>query len=603
MKLIDSGEGKVPLISAIAILAISLTVNLPGLAISPVLGKLKEVFHSTPLEAQLLNVLPNLFTIPFILGAGKICTPKNQLKVLIIGLSIFTGSGIAYFFAKSMIIMIIVSCLLGVGSGLVIPLAASLISQNFSGKPRAVILGVKSGLSNLSLIIATLFVGWIATRNWHLAFCVYFIPLVPLVLVPFIKNKFINKDRKPPILLTTTDKDKPQNFHFKGKTASNMMWFALIVYFILTYGALVISYYLPFTMASYGLSTSKVGVATAMFYLAATLAGFGLSKVIKVTGIWTFQLALILITISLFCIGFIHAYASYIIGVFMIGLGYGLIQPILYDKTSYFAPNDAKSTEYFALLLTSSYIALSCIPFIVEFFGTFIKGDQDPSFPFILNAVIMGILSIVVIVKYKSFVVQAGVIPQGSGIVEQPSSVLDPGVRYVSTSLQDNKQKVKSNMESAIEESEAPVASPIAFTDSTSENSAAPVTFTAPQPIELSTPSVTTPATSPEGSQSTSGKAAQIIQQAETTLSQAKESLRQMRIQQAALLKQEASQIEGKSQELHKEAMQLLFEANELENSNSTPVTTETTLSPTTKETESDQDAESNQESELKKEN
>ena len=155
MKFIDSGEGKVPLISAVAILAISLTVNLPGLAISPVLGKLKDVFHATPLEVQLLNVLPNLLTIPFILGAGKICTPKNQLTVLTVGLSIFTATGVAYFFAKSMIILIVLSCILGVGIGLVIPLAASLISQNFSGKPRGVMLGTKSGLSNLSLIIAT----------------------------------------------------------------------------------------------------------------------------------------------------------------------------------------------------------------------------------------------------------------------------------------------------------------------------------------------------------------------------------------------------------------------------------------------------------------
>lgn len=560
MKLIDSGEGKVPLVSALAILAISLTVNLPGLAISPVLGKLKEVFHSTPLEAQLLNVLPNLLTIPFILGAGKICTPKNQLKVLTIGLLIFTASGVAYFFAKSMIIMIVLSCILGIGSGLVIPLAASLISQNFLGKPRAVILGVKSGLSNLSLIIATLYVGWIASRNWHLAFAVYFIPLVPLVMVPFIKNKFINKDRKPPVLIPDKNDGSSESFHFKGKTAKDMMWFALIIYFILTYGALIISYYLPFTMASYGLSTSKVGVATAMFYLAATIAGFGLSKVIKVTGIWTFQFALILITISLFCVGFIHSYASYIIGVFMIGLGYGLIQPILYDKTSYFAPNDAKSTEYFAILLTSSYVALSFIPFIVEFFGTFIRGNENPSFPFILNGVILGILSIVVVAKHKNFVVQAGVIPQGAGIVKQPSSVLDPVVRYVATSLQDNSQKVKANnMESVIEESEAPVAtSPIMFdSSSTSQSSPAPVAFTAPQ-----MPSPITPTT---GVQPPSGRSAQIMKEAEVSLAQARDSLQEMRMQQSAMLKQEAAQLKGKADELYKEALELIDEANALE--------------------------------------
>ena len=569
MKLIDSGEGKIPFISALAILAISLTVNLPGLAISPVLGKLKEVFDSTKLEVQLLNVLPNLVTIPFILCAGKICTPKNQLKVLTIGLLIFTATGVAYFFAKSMIILIVLSCILGVGIGLVIPLAASLISQNFSGKPRGIILGIKSGLSNLSLIIATLFVGWVAARNWHLAFAVYFIPIIPLVMVPFIKNKFINQDRKAPDIDLTVSSTQPQNFHFKGKTAKDMMWFALVIYFIITYGALVISYYLPFTMDSYGLSTGKVGVATSMFYLAATIAGFGLSKVIKITGIWTFQIALIVITLSLFSIGFIHTYASYILGVFLLGLGYGVVQPILYDKTSYFAPNDAKSTEYFAILLTSSYVALSCIPFIVEFFGTFIKGNSDPSFPFILNAVILAILSIVVIVKHKSFVVQAGVIPQGSGIVEEPSSVLDPVVRYVSTSLEDNKQKVKDNMQSAIEESEAPVAtSPFMFSNPSPQSQAQET---------VSLPVTPIPSPLPVGNsdlQTTSAKSAEIMKNAEVSMAQASASIKKMRMQQAMLLKEEAATLEAKSQELHREALQLIEEANTIEESSDNELNT-----------------------------
>ena len=195
MKLVESGEGKVPLISAIAILAISLTVNLPGLAISPVLGELKKVMNTTPLQVQLLNVLPNLVTIPFILGSGKICTPKNQLTVLTVGLCIFLATGIGYFFAESMLVLIILSCLLGVGCGLLIPLAASLISQNFSGKPRGTVLGTKSGLSNFSVIVATLFVGWVAAKSWHLAFIVYFIPVIPLLMVPFIRSKFINKFR------------------------------------------------------------------------------------------------------------------------------------------------------------------------------------------------------------------------------------------------------------------------------------------------------------------------------------------------------------------------------------------------------------------------
>lgn len=575
MKLVDSGEGKIPLISVISILAISLIVNLPGLAISPVLGKIKAEFpHSTALEVQLLNVLPNLLTIPFILGAGKICTPKNQLKVLVAGLAIFTATGIAYFFAKSMIVMILLGCFVGVGSGLVIPLAASLISQNFSGKPRGMVLGLKSGLSNLSLILATLFVGWIASVNWHFSFAVYFLPILPLVLVPFIRNKFINQARTAPLLVEKANGDDSQSFHFKGKAAKDMMWFALIIYFVLTYGALVISYYLPFTMEAYGMSTGKVGVATSMFYLSATLAGFGLSKVLKTTGVWTFQFGLILICLSLFCVGFIHTYASYIIGVFALGLGYGVIQPVLYDKTSYFAPTDEKSTEYFAWLLTSSYIALSAIPFIVEFFKAFIKGSDDPSFPFILNGVIMTGLAIVAVVKHKNFVVQAGVIPEGKGIVEQPSSVMSPGVHFVSTSLEDNKGRLKPSSESALAESEAPVGVPmqvsqpevvtpseVGYSEMPSISTALPSETTTPPSPQ--TPEVAIPV-SPAPIYS-AGKTAEIMKAAETSLDQARNNVAEMRRRQALLLKEEAQDLEEKARELHQEALELIEEANALE--------------------------------------
>lgn len=530
MKLIDSGEGKVPILSAVAILAISLTVNLPGLAISPVLGKLKEVFpHSTPLEVQLLNVLPNLVTIPFILCAGKICTPKNQLKVLATGLTIFTATGVAYFFAKTMIALILLSCMLGVGCGLVIPLAASLISQNFSGKPRGTLLGAKSGLSNFSVIIATLFVGWVASKNWHYAFIVYFVPLIPLCLVPFMRSKYINQARTAPVLDPDKEKKSSQSFHFQGKEAVRMMWGAMIIYFLITYGALVISYYLPFTMASYGLSTSKVGVATSMFYLSATLAGFGLSKAIKATGVWTLQIGVILTTLSLYCIGFIHTYASYIIGIFLMGIGYGLVQPILYDKTSYFAPNDAKSTEYFAFLLTCNYVGISSIPFIVEFFGTFIKGSKDPSFPFILNAVILTLLVIVVIIKHKSFVIQAGVIPEGNGIIRQPSSVIAPGDRYVESSGHESSIHV-----TPVPHVETPdVNKPIITADKTPEEATAHGT--------------------------------KILQTAESSLAEAQKSMEDTRRQQAILLKEEAQNLEAKASEIHAEALELLEEANALE--------------------------------------
>lgn len=344
MKYVDCGCGKIPYISLLAILSISLTVNLPGLAISPIMGKLDEVFTNvTELEIQLLTVLPNLVTIPFILCSGKLCTPKNQMYILGGGLAIYALTGVLYFFADKMIELIVLSCLLGVGCGLIIPLAASMISEYTVGKARTKALGMKSGVSNFMVIFATLFVGWVASYNWHIAFTVYLIPLIPLCLIPFMTRKYIYGHRidypnefVPPVhepsrpsdddiaQAKRTGKPAGPNFHYQGKLSLMLLAGLMALYFIATYGTEVVSYYLPFTMKDYHLSTGDVGVATAMYFASATLSGFILPKAIKVCREWTMEIALFLVVFGLFFVGVLHAYWTYIVGIFIMGLGYGI---------------------------------------------------------------------------------------------------------------------------------------------------------------------------------------------------------------------------------------------------------------------------------------
>lgn len=424
MKYVSSGCGKIPLISLIAILSISLVVNLPGLAISPIMGKLDTVFkHVTEIEIQLLTVLPNLVTIPFILFSGKICTPKNQIWVLGFGLLLYTITGILYFFANSMTALIILSCLLGVGCGLVIPLAASLISQYFVGKARTKELGMKSSLSNFTVIFATLFVGWIASVNWHMAFIVYMVPIIPLCLIPFMRSDYIEKNKIDapappftPLKEPATSADEQQkaevngrrptnvNFHFGGRTLIILLIGVMFVYFLMTYATEVVSYYLPFTMKHYHLSTGEVGVATAMFFASATVSGFLLTKIIEIFRQSTMIVGIAVAIIGLFICGCLHEYWSFIVGVFVMGLGYGVVQPIIYDKTSYIAPSAAKSTEYFAYLLTCNYIGISLVPFIVSGARSLFHAQGDVNFSFIFNGAVAALLLIVALIKRRSFV-------------------------------------------------------------------------------------------------------------------------------------------------------------------------------------------------------
>lgn len=418
MKYVNSGNGKLPLITLIAILSISLTVNLPGLAISPIMAQLKDTLHATELESQLLTVLPNLVIIPFILLSGRICTPKNQLLILSIGLAIFALTGVLCFFADSMIQLILLSCFIGVGCGLVIPLAASLISQFFTGAARVKQLGHKSGISNFMIIIATMFVGWIAALDWHYSFIVYMVPIIPLCLVPFMSTSYVDKYKQPGNNGVLEPRQEPKvqpkpavkvtaptgpNFHFSGNQSLKLLFGIIGLYIAVTYGSMVVSYYMPFTMDHYHMTTGEVGTATSLFYAAATVAGFLLTPFIKYVGKNALLAGILMIMLGLYVMGFFHAYITFVIGTVVLGFGYGIIQPVIYDKTTYVAPNAAASTQYFSYVLTANYIAIAIVPFIIDFMERGF-GSDSVNFSFIFNGSFMAAVLIYAYFRRKNFV-------------------------------------------------------------------------------------------------------------------------------------------------------------------------------------------------------
>ena len=424
MKYVDSGAGKIPLITLIAILAISLTVNLPGLAISPIMGKLQDIFpHASEFEIQLLTVLPNLVIIPFMLISGRLSVGHSQSLLVTVGLVIYLFAGVLYFFAGSMIELILISALLGVGCGIVVPLAGGLIGQYFVGAARVKYLGWKSGVSNFTIILGTLFVGLVASRNWHLPFIVYMIPIIPLCLIPFLTKNYIDAHKIAPTsgtayeplkehLKPTSPDDasakKPThvNFHFSGKVAFRLLIGVIIIYFVTTYSSEVISYYLPFTFKHYGLSTSDTGDATSLYFLACTLAGFALPKTIKLIGKDVLIYGALVVMLTLYATGFFHHYAGYLVAVALMGFAYGTMQPIIYDKATYLAPTAQDSSKYFSYVLAANYIGISLTPVIVSGMRRLFDVHNDTNFSYILNGSIMILLLLFMVWKRKTYSVE-----------------------------------------------------------------------------------------------------------------------------------------------------------------------------------------------------
>ena len=179
---IQTGRGTIPLITLIAIWSISALTSLPGLAVSPILGDLTKIFpKATDLDIQMLTSLPSLLIIPFILLGGKLTEKVDYVRVLKVGLWLFAASGILYLISNRMWQLIVVSALLGIGSGLIIPLSTGLVSRYFVGTYRVKQFGLSSAITNFTLVIATAVTGYLAEVSWHLPFLVYLLPLISRV--------------------------------------------------------------------------------------------------------------------------------------------------------------------------------------------------------------------------------------------------------------------------------------------------------------------------------------------------------------------------------------------------------------------------------------
>ena len=223
--------------------------SLPGLAISPILGDLNKIFpKATDLEIQMLTSLPSLLIIPFVLLAGKLSVGRDKLKILAVGLSIFFLSGVACLFARSMMWLIVISCILGIGAGMVIPFSTGLVVDYFTGDYRVRQLGYSSSINNLTLVLATVVTGYLANVDWHLPFLVYTLPGISLALSFLLKRQ-----RSLP--------EPEQSIQLRHKMIDRRKLAGLMAfYFFVTYAVLVVTFYASFLIDDYKIDSSFSGV-------------------------------------------------------------------------------------------------------------------------------------------------------------------------------------------------------------------------------------------------------------------------------------------------------------------------------------------------------
>lgn len=381
---INTGQGTIPLITLVAIWSISALTSLPGLAVSPILGQLSTIFpKATELDIQMLTSLPSLLIIPFVLLAGKLAEKRDFIRLLRVGLWMFAASGLLYLFSSKMWQLMAVSALLGIGSGLIIPLSTGLISRYFTGTYRVKQFGYSSAITNVTLVVATAVTGYLAEVNWHLPFIVYLLPLVSLALCIYLKNS--DSQPSPADAQATAASAAGPAPAIPGKYGIHVRHLLQLMMFygLITYVVLVVTFNLPFLMEAHHFSSGNSGLMISLFFLAIMAPGFFLGHIVRFLGRDTKFYSLLSIAAGLLLIWISPKEWLIIPGCILVGLGYGVIQPLIYDKTVDTAV-PAKTTLALAFVMVMNYLAILLSPFVTDFFQSlFHTGSKE--FPFILN--------------------------------------------------------------------------------------------------------------------------------------------------------------------------------------------------------------------------
>lgn len=434
---IKTGKGPVTLMVVLAIWSLSLAVDLPGLAVTPIEGELHRMYHDvTDFKIQLLTVLPNLVIIPFVLLSGKLSETPHKIAVIVTGIILYALSGILSIFSTSLSALIWLSAMLGAGCGLILPFATGLIADVFSGAYRTRQMGIVSAIGNIALVCATFAVGFLASVDLHLPFVVYILPAVSLLFLPWLKKipkedlvdgatpvtvgpsvdsktdqKGVNEQPSTavaavaPALPPDTDVDgfsyanqKVVGGFYLGRT----IWL-MIGYCFFEFVTTLQAYYLPNLMPDYHMTTEDVSITTSVFYFAMFLIGIFVTSVMKVLRKYTFIISTAIIVVGFLIYVLSKNLPMFIFASALIGFGNGQTQPIFYTKATEIVNDGAKSTLALAFLQAANYVGISIVPVIVNLF-IFICKDHSNVFPFILGTVFSAIALVIVIIRSSHFV-------------------------------------------------------------------------------------------------------------------------------------------------------------------------------------------------------
>lgn len=355
-------ENKKLVKASLALSSTYLYINI-GIFVS-IFGNIVKTYSSNgAVMTNLIYLIPNLTVIPFIFIGGKLCSWFSKKTLLVIGLSIFSLAGAGTLLFENIYYVLAMRALLGVGMGILYPLARALAVQYFDGEERASMLGIMQATACGIGVLLALASGRIAVVDYHYALFLYLIAL-PIALLAFLALPKDEPEKK--LYQHAAKEEKMQKF------SSSYYYFLAAVFFlsvILVINQLKMGVFV--TTEQLG-TPMQIGIGSATVFVAGFLSGMLFGKIYTKIERYTIALGCCLLGT-----GYVIYYFTYsITGVYLAcataGAAVGLIQPYFTARVAVLVPKEraTMAITYLGVVYSLAYFLASyIIPMIESLFN------------------------------------------------------------------------------------------------------------------------------------------------------------------------------------------------------------------------------------------
>ena len=287
-------------------------------AVSSILANIATEFPDASVTTiQYLMTFPNLMIVAVSVIAAGLAERISKRTRAATGLLMAAVSGILSFAVHgSILILYVWAGMLGIGVGLVVPMANSLISDYFQENERDTMLGYQTGAANAGSMIMTYVGGVLATIAWQFDYLVYLLAIPGLILTLL----FVPKQNVVTQNQVVTEKKK-----FKIEAHEVLFCVVAAVYMLMFYlGPTNIALY--FSEKQIG-NTMTAGTASSLLLLGGVVMGFFFGKLAEKIGKHTITLGFMALFIGYTLIYIKGQLIPTYIGCILVGMSNPLVLP------------------------------------------------------------------------------------------------------------------------------------------------------------------------------------------------------------------------------------------------------------------------------------